>query len=475
MRDVKKRAKWLIGIAVAIGIAAFYAYSVFKPLSAEVIVVKPKTIAQTFKEQGTVVASEERNVYSKINGNVSKLYVKEGQQLQKGDRLATIDTRNIRYQIEQLQAQRESLLGQEKMSKEDIKQLIGQLKGQLMSIEGQQQQTEKQPYNAQIAAQQLVIEELSRKFKVATADFLTQQQLFADGLVSQRELQTAGDLVQSLNNEYKQAQQSLELLYEQAQPVAGTEQYFSGLKESLQTQIDSLNEKLITNDGGSKQYFHGMLQSIDAQIEQLRDAMGEASITAPIDGTLQQLHIAEGETISTQIPLFTITSTENTEIEVYVLTEDILYVKEGTSVSLTQKRRNGDIQFTGVVQSIAASAEKKISALGIEEQRVKVVIMPQDEPVKLRPGYAIDVEFTILQQHNQFVVPKAVLFPYNNGDALFIVKNGKAVIRQVTTGLETNNDIVITKGLQVGDQVIDNPQAEGLKEGKKIKVENKVK
>ena len=242
---MKKRAKWLISIVVAICFSVFYAYIAFKPLSAEVIVVKPETIARTFKEQGTVVASDKRTIYSQIDGKVSKLYVKEGQQLQKGERLATIDTRNIRNQIEQLQGQKISLLGQEKMSKEDIQQLIGQLQGQLTSIEGQQQQTKHNPYTAQIEAQKVVIEERMRQLKVATEDFLTQQQLFADGLVSQHELQIAGDRVQSLNSEYKQAQQALQLLYEQAQPTAGTDQYFSGLKDALQTQIDSLNKKLM--------------------------------------------------------------------------------------------------------------------------------------------------------------------------------------------------------------------------------------
>ena len=63
---------------------------------------------------------------------------------------------------------------------------------------------------------------------------------------------------------------------------------------------------------------------------------------------------------------------------------------------------------------------------------------------------------------------KRLLFPYGEGDALWVVRNGKAEVQAVETGFENDREVVITEGLQEGDLVVLNPQLEGLKEGKKI-------
>ena len=53
---------------------------------------------------------------------------------------------------------------------------------------------------------------------------------------------------------------------------------------------------------------------------------------------------------------------------------------------------------------------------------------------------------------------------------LYVVKDGKAVIQKVKKGMETNELVVIEKGLKAGDQVIKNPQEEGLEVGKRVEV-----
>ncbi len=75
---------------------------------------------------------------------------------------------------------------------------------------------------------------------------------------------------------------------------------------------------------------------------------------------------------------------------------------------------------------------------------------------------------TTHRQEDKLVVPKTVVFPYEKGDAVWVVREGKAAIQTVTKGLETGTDVVIEEGLQPGDRVIINPKLEGLKEGKKV-------
>ena len=158
-------------------------------------------------------------------------------------------------------------------------------------------------------------------------------------------------------------------------------------------------------------------------------------------------------------------------IEAYVLTQDATSVKPGMTVDLIQDNKSGDVLFSGTVDLIAPSAVEKVSSLGLIEQRLKVTIVPQLSPdLVLKPGYAVNVDFTIDKQESQLVVPKTVLFPFNDGDALWLVKDGKAVIQPVKKGFENDRDVAIMEGLVEGDLVILNPKMTGLAEGKRIKI-----
>ena len=242
----------------------------------------------------------------------------------------------------------------------------------------------------------------------------------------------------------------MKLIEEQTEPQEGTDQYYSGLKNAIQTQITILEKELKRDSAGSQQYNQGLIDSVNAQMNQLHHLKAKGQVRSPISGVVKEIHLEEGDMTTTQSPILTGTSTKDFEIEVYLLTEDVLYVKEGMKVSLIQKRRNGDFTFGGKVKGIAPAAEEKMSALGLTEQRIKVTITPDKHMPELRPGYAIDASFTTLEQKNKLAVPKVCLFPVDNDDAVFVVKDGKAVIQKVEKGIETNELVVIEKGLEKG-------------------------
>ena len=64
-------------------------------------------------------------------------------------------------------------------------------------------------------------------------------------------------------------------------------------------------------------------------------------------------------------------------------------------------------------------------------------------------------------------MPKTAVFPYNDGDALWVVRRGKLQIQPIKKGFENDTEIAVTEGLKEGDLVVLDPQAEGLKEGKR--------
>jgi len=219
----------------------------------------------------------------------------------------------------------------------------------------------------------------------------------------------------------------------------------------------------------NSQYFPGLIESLQAQISLIQFKIDESSIHAPADGIVSALEVKEGMVVLPGTQVMTVFHKDAYRVETYILTEDAARVTPGTKVNLIQDNKSGDIVFGGEVEKVAPSAVEKISALGLVEQRVKVTIRADiPENLDLRPGYALDVEFTIDKQDNSLVVPKTALFPYRDGEAVWLVQNNKARVQPVKKGFENDRDAAIIEGLQAGDFVLLNPQLEGLKEGKKI-------
>ncbi|HHY06397.1 MAG TPA: efflux RND transporter periplasmic adaptor subunit [Clostridia bacterium] len=217
-------------------------------------------------------------------------------------------------------------------------------------------------------------------------------------------------------------------------------------------------------------YYPGQIETLRAQIESLRYKLTQSSVYAPVSGIISQLDLREGMVLAPGTPLCTIYQEGTYLVEGYVLTEDAAHIHPNMEVKLIQDNKEQEIGFKGWVQKIAPAAEEKMSALGLLEQRLKVTIEPElPENLILKPGYALDIEFTINKQEDKLVVPKTVLFPYQDGEALWVVRQNTAQIQPVETGFENERDIVIEKGLKAGDLVLLDPQLEGLKEGIRIK------
>lgn len=468
MLFMKKSLKWIFLISGVILIILLSIFSALKPLTAEVLQVQPKTVEVSFREEGTVTAQKQETIYPAVQGLVEAVHVKEGDKVKEGDILLKIDTKDLTYQLAQLEEQKISMQGQEKKTYDEMNQQLVSLKAQLQGLEGQKVETNSAPYKSQINQQQIRIEEAKRQLEMAEEEYKRINILFESGAVSQKEKDDAEEALKQAKSNLKIQEDVLKLLKEQTE---GSDLYYEGQKKAIKSQIALLESQLNqgSDKSGTVQYYKGMIESLDAQIEQIKYQIERSDIKAPFDGIVKDLKAEKGMPASPQAPLVSIFQPDIYEIETFVLTEDVIGLKEGMAVELIQERKDKDVVFEGVVDRIAPSAEDRISSLGLTEQRVKVTIkLSEKEEVELRPGYAVDVKFVTYKEENRLAVPKAVLFPYEDGEALWVVRNGKAMVQPIVKGLENDQEVVILEGLEEGDQVIKNPQLEGLKEGKRI-------
>lgn len=465
---MKKSLKWIFLISGVILITLFSIYSAIKPLNAELIQVNPKTVEVSFREEGMVAAQRQETIYPGIQGLIEEVHVKEGEAVKEGDLLVKIDTKDLTYQLAQLEEQKRSIQGQEKQTYDEMNQQLISLRAQLQSLEGQKQEVNSAPYKSQINQQQLMIEEAKRQLKLAEEEYERINILFESGAVSKKEKDYAEQALNQTRDSLKIQEEVLILLKEQTE---GSELNYEGQKKAIESQIALLQAQLNqeTGSSGTIQYFKGMIESLDAQIKQIKHQIEQGEIRAPFAGIVKDLKAEKGMPVSSQVALLSIFQPEIYEVEVFVLTEDVIGVEEGMAVKLIQERKDRDISLEGIVDRIAPSAEDRVSSLGLTEQRVKVTVKLNETEIKLRPGYALDVDFITYKEENKLAVPKVVLFPYEDGEALWVVREGKAKIQPIVKGLENDQEVVILEGLEEGEQVIKNPQLEGLKEEKKIK------
>ena len=86
----------------------------------------------------------------------------------------------------------------------------------------------------------------------------------------------------------------------------------------------------------------------------------------------------------------------------------------------------------------------------------------------LLPGYELDLDIIMERKENALIVPEDAVFEMDNKEYVFIVDNGKAALREVVTGIESQRLIQIIEGLKEGDLIILSPE-NSIKDGVKVK------
>ncbi len=191
-------------------------------------------------------------------------------------------------------------------------------------------------------------------------------------------------------------------------------------------------------------------------------------IHAPISGRVLRVFQESSTVLAAGAKLVELGDPHDLEVEVDVLSKDAVRIAPGASVSLEQW--GGEEPLTGAVRLVEPQAFTKISALGVEEQRVNVVIdflQPPDDRPSLGDGFRVEARIVVWQQGQVLKVPLSALFRQDEAWATFVRANGKAELRQVQVGQRNNMEAEVLEGLSAGDQVVLHP-SEKIKHGVRI-------
>jgi HlyD family secretion protein len=188
-------------------------------------------------------------------------------------------------------------------------------------------------------------------------------------------------------------------------------------------------------------------------------------IRSPIDGTVLRVFQESATVVAPGTRLLEVGDPADLEVEIDVLSSDAVKVAPGAKVLLEQWGSSGPLLAR--VRLVEPAAFLKVSALGVEEQRVNVIadlVDPLEKRKRLGDAFRVEARIVVWEGDKVLKVPAGALFRHGDGWAVFVALKGRAQLRPVQAGHGNGLETEILQGLQESDQVIIHP-SDKVKDG----------
>jgi len=239
------------------------------------------------------------------------------------------------------------------------------------------------------------------------------EQLFADQLTSAEEVQVFRQLVTAGESRVAAAQANV---------------------RAARSEIESARSFLIGVDSTG----HGEPEIVE--------------VRSPSDGTVYRVFEENERVIQSGEPIISVSNRDRLEIVVDLLTQEAVRVEPGDPVRVNGW--GGDYTIDAVVQYIEPEAFTKISALGVEEQRVNVIAELLTVPDNIGAEYRVEVAIVTWQGQDVLTIPTSAIFQRSDGWNTFVVVDGETELRQLLIGYRGRDHTQVIDGVREGDTVV---------------------
>ena len=416
-----------------------------RPAGTEVLVAPATraTIVEKVSASGKVQPETEVKISPDVSGEITELYVQEGDSVQKGQLLLRIRPDNYQAQVNLQSAQ------------------VG-------------------TQRANVAQAQARLQQLLASAKQTELTYRRNASLYKQKVISQADYQASQAAYNASQEEINSARQQI---------------------RAAQSTVNAAS----------------------ASLEEARKNLNKTTIYAPVSGTVSKLNVKKGERVvgTTQMAgteIMRIANLNNMEVRVNVNENDIINVHRGDSVEVeVDSYASRDEKFRGIVTNIANTAKDALTAEAVTEFEVRILLLPESYRhlvrqvngrtlVPFRPGMTASVDIITDRKAGVLSVPLAAVTTRSDSAAVkerqaadnkeggpqvtragaaapkpeieevvFVVKDGKAVMTKVKTGISDYQNIEILSGLQAGQQVASGPfraVAKDLKDGAAVVIKD---
>lgn len=449
----KRFSKRLIYFALGITALAIVVWT-FRPIPipVETSRVTRGILQVTVNAEGKTRIRDRYVVAAPVNGQLARITLNEGDSVQSGAIVAQIDPLPFNASVQQALAR----LAEWRAQREGVETLrpksasLEQAESRISAAIDAQRQAQASVEQAQAALEQ------------AQRDRQRTAQLYANGAIARRdreaaelneinrtkELETAQLAVKAATSEVEVAQAALSLL------------------QSEQSDPDYLLE-----------VYDARIASVEAELISLKKDADRTEIRSPASGKVLRVMQESAQFVSEGTPLLEIGNLSNQELVIDILSSDATRIKPGALILIDQETKVEPLQaepLRAKVRFVEPAAFTKVSALGVEEQRVNVIGDLIGASPSFGDAYRIDTRIVVWQGNNVLKVPLSSLFrcdnstpPHQQTWCVFAIKHDKAVRRKIQVGQRSDREAEILDGLTLEDTVILHP-TEQITDGTKV-------
>jgi HlyD family secretion protein len=191
-------------------------------------------------------------------------------------------------------------------------------------------------------------------------------------------------------------------------------------------------------------------------------------VLSPVSGQVLRVHQKSGGVLQAGTPLVEVGDPSALEVVADLLTTDAVHVAAGTPVVI--RGWGGERDIAGKVRRIEPSAFTRPSALGVDEQRVNVIVAftePRESWGSLGDGYRVEARLVLWQADEVSKVPQGAVFRHGSGWAVFRIDDDIARLTPVRIGHRGETEAEVLSGLAVGARVAVHP-GDRVKDGVKV-------
>jgi len=299
--------------------------------------------------------------------------------------------------------------------------------------------------------------------------------------VNQAAVQAAQAAVDLAVAKVKEAKAQLEFArndLDRAQTLAASKTISARTLEKAKLDVDSA-EAAVASAVATLEVRRRELESAKAHLIQPGEINADAHagneisdihVYSPVDGSVLKIIAESEQVVLPGAPLIEIGDPHDLEIAVDFLSRDAVRIKPGDVARI--ESWGGEETLSAKVRRIEPTGFTKVSALGIEEQRVKVILDftgPPAEWRRLGHGFRVIARVVIWHSDDALQVPLGALFRAGDNWAVFVVADGRAQRRLVTIGERNLHAARVLTGLKLGEEVVLHP-SDGVHDGVRVEL-----
>lgn len=432
----------IIGLLAVLIVGGYFAVDALQtPTPVDVVVAEKGDIRTFVEERAKTRVPHVYRITMPSDGRIMPITHVEGDAVAKGQLVAELDQADLQTAVAQTSAQVGKLAAQivenndARLENNALKQFDSFLESMVRTVESAEAQTRSSQANFKFAES-----ELKRKRPLARTNAIS------DSKLEEAELQRLESEIDF---------QKDVLTWRAIQAV------HSGMLVGRESIHKYIEKKTLQRD-----VLRQEKAEAEARLEKSQRDKARGRMVSPVDGIVLRREVSNQRVLPVGQLLLEIGRLEDLEIEAEVLSQDVVDIQPGAAVDIYGPAI-GKTPVTGAVKRIYPQGFTKVSSLGVEQQRVLVIIgfdsaslqQLKSAQRKLGADYRVRVKIYTDSRSDVLKVPLAAVFRApDGGRRVFVVRNGVARLVPVEVGLINDAEVEILSGIQAGEQVILTPE-----------------